>query len=119
MPIEWHRHSTVLGIFVPIDDKSNPCDSVDTIRCGARTPKRNFMQNKNPDTWVVYVMTIQKAEDDGLRRSVCTQREWDAMEVARPGLHQLIQTGLANESEAELLARGVSGDPKPRASKPR
>jgi hypothetical protein len=46
--------------------------------------------------------------------AVCEQREWDAMERARPGCHTLIKSGIASEAAAERLARGTSGDPKPR-----
>jgi hypothetical protein len=46
--------------------------------------------------------------------AVCEQAEWDAMELSRPGYHQLIQSGIANEGEAERLARsGQSGPPIP------
>jgi len=50
-------------------------------------------------------------------KAVCEQTEWDSMEQAKPGQYQLIQEGIASETEAELLARGVSGDPKPRTSR--
>jgi len=53
-------------------------------------------------TWVVYMMTAQKTH---LLAAVCEQREWDAMELARPGYHQLIRSGIATETEAEALAR--------------
>ncbi len=65
-------------------------------------------------TWVVYLMTVGK---HGGMRAVCEQTEWNAMELARPGYHQLIQGGFTSEVEAELLARGDSGTSKPRASK--
>ena len=65
-------------------------------------------------TWVVYLMTVKK--HDGMK-AVCEQTEWDAMELARPGYHQLIQAGFTSEAEAELLARGQSGASKPRAAK--
>jgi hypothetical protein len=39
---------------------------------------------------------------------------WDAMELAEPGYHTLIRSGVTNEAEAERLARGTSGDTKPR-----
>ena len=35
---------------------------------------------------------------------------WDAMEASQPGYHTLIRSGIANEAEAEKLARGTSGD---------
>jgi hypothetical protein len=41
--------------------------------------------------------------------AVCTQREWDAMERARPGYHALIRAAVANEGEAERLARESPG----------
>src|SRR4051794_1106703 len=77
---------------------------------------RNLTMSDHVETWVVYLMTGKKTE--GIK-AVCEKAEWDAMEKAQPGLHHLIQGGIANEAEAELLARGVSGDPKPRNSKPR
>lgn len=59
--------------------------------------------------WVVYKMNLHKHPE--ARNAVCEQEEWDAMEAARPGYHTLIQAGIANEGEAERLARGTSGDP--------
>ncbi len=56
--------------------------------------------------WVVYRMTIRN-KPFGLA-AVCEQREWDAMENAQPGHHTLIQAGIANEGEAERLARSSS-----------
>jgi hypothetical protein len=50
-------------------------------------------------------------------KAVCEKTEWDAMEKANPSQHHLIREGIATETEAELLARGVSGDSKPRTSK--
>jgi len=63
-------------------------------------------------SWVVYVNTGSR-QADGLR-VVCEQGEWDQMELARPGHHTLVRSGIVNEGEAERLARGTSGDPKPR-----
>ena len=63
-------------------------------------------------SWVVYLMTLHNL---GGMKAVCEQREWDEMERVRPGYHTLIRSGIANEAEAEKLARGTSGDPiKPR-----
>ncbi len=67
--------------------------------------------------WVVYLMTIHRQAAP--LHAVCSQEEWEAMERARPGHHQLVQAGIASEREAELLARGTSGDPVTRARKPR
>jgi hypothetical protein len=47
---------------------------------------------------------------------VCEQREWDAMELARPGYHLLVREGIKTEQEAEKLARGTAGDPPVRRS---
>ena len=58
---------------------------------------------KETVTWAVYLMTIHKRADRFL--AVCEQREWDAMELARPGYHHLIRGGIATEVEAETLAR--------------
>lgn len=64
--------------------------------------------------WVVYKMSLHKHPE--AMNAVCLQEEWDAMEAARPGYHTLIQAGIANEGEAERLARGTSGDPRSRAA---
>jgi len=48
-------------------------------------------------------------------RAVCEQAEWDAMELANPGVNTLIQGGITNEGEAERLARGASGAAKTRS----
>ncbi len=69
--------------------------------------------SETAETWVVYLMTGKKT--NGLK-AVCEQVEWDAMEATSPGLHRLIQGGIASESEAEILARGASGDTKRRTS---
>ena len=61
------------------------------------------MMSEKIVTWVVYLMTVKKTE--GIK-AVCEQSEWDAMELARPGHHHLIQAGIASEVEAETLARG-------------
>jgi hypothetical protein len=51
--------------------------------------------------------------------AICEQSEWDAMELNRPGYHKLLHAGIASETEAELIARGTSGDRAPRVTKPR
>ena len=60
--------------------------------------------------WVVYRMGARE-RTAGLR-AVCNQREWDEMEHYRPGYHTLVRDHITNEAEAELLARGTSGDGK-------
>jgi len=58
--------------------------------------------------WVVYRMTNPKQTSTG--NVVCEQSEWEAMELARPGYHILLHTGIKTEQEAEKLARGTAGD---------
>ena len=58
--------------------------------------------------WVVY--EIGAAEKDQGMNVVCDQDEWDAIELAQPGKHKIIRTGITNEGEAERLARCTSGD---------
>lgn len=58
--------------------------------------------------WVVYLMTMHKGAAP--MRAVCEQAEWNAMELVRPGYHQLIRGNIGSEREAELLARGTSGN---------
>jgi hypothetical protein len=60
--------------------------------------------------WVVYRMTLRPGEFGG--NVVCEQREWDVIEVARPGFHLLVRAGIGTEQEAEKLARGTAGDIK-------
>jgi hypothetical protein len=62
--------------------------------------------------WVVYRVSVQE-KTAGLS-AVCEQREWDEMEQNRPGYHTLVRGHITNECEAELLARGTTGDAKVR-----
>ena len=63
-------------------------------------------------SWVAYKVTLH-GKPVGVN-AVCEQAEWDAMELSRTGYHQLIQSGIANEGEAERLARsGQSSAPRP------
>jgi len=57
-------------------------------------------------TWVVYKMTLYRQAI--ARHAVCEQREWEALELARPGYHTLVQAGIESEAEAERLARGLA-----------
>lgn len=65
--------------------------------------------SRRAEWWVVYQMAGKGSTSGGT--AVCTQDEWDAMEIARPGHHTLVRERIANEAEAERLARGTSGDP--------
>jgi hypothetical protein len=86
----------------------------DTMERAFKHKRKEQMMPETTETWVVYLMTGKKT--NGMK-AVCEKTEWDAMEKAKPGQHQLIQGGIASETEAELLARGVSGDSKPRKSR--
>lgn len=63
-------------------------------------------------SWVVYLMTFRG--DHPPMKAVCMQSEWEAMERSHPGYHTLVQCGITDETEAEKLARGTSGNPPPR-----
>ena len=65
-------------------------------------------QNEKSLLWVVYRMTT-RGKPSGVN-AVCQQSEWEAMELARPGYHTLVQAGITNEGEAERLARSGSVD---------
>ena len=71
------------------------------------------MAKEQAESWVVYLMTLHKQEG---MKAICEQSEWEEMERLRPGYHTLIQSGIANEGEAERLARGTAGDQKGRRS---
>jgi hypothetical protein len=70
------------------------------------------MRHATVGPWVVYQMPV-KGVPAGIR-GICEQSEWAAMELARPGVNTLIQAGIANEGEAEQLARGSSGEARTR-----
>jgi len=72
-----------------------------------------MMKAKGPTAWVVYQMGLN-GNGSG-RNAVCTQCEWDAMELARPGRHVLIRGQIGNEGEAERLARDLQTPPAPPA----
>ena len=62
-------------------------------------------------TWVVYQII---APDGSLGpRAVCSQTEWLRIESGASGTVSLIRSEIASEADAERLARGTSGDPKP------
>ncbi len=54
-------------------------------------------------SWVVYRMSLQKAPLGGI--VVCEQKEWDEMQQGQSCTHTLIQEGIADEADAERLAR--------------
>lgn len=71
-----------------------------------------MMKTAETESWVVYLITVH-GKPSGMN-AVCEQSEWDAMQRSQPGYHTLVRSGIASESEAEKLARGTSGDVKPR-----
>jgi len=63
------------------------------------------------EAWVVYKMSLNgKAPGPN---AVCEQGEWEAMELAEPGRHALIRSGITNEAEAERVAREADGGTAP------
>jgi hypothetical protein len=62
-------------------------------------------------SWVVYKMTLHGKVPGA--NAVCEQGEWEAMELAQPGYHTLIRSGITNEGEAERLARDAPGGTTP------
>ena len=60
--------------------------------------------------WVVYQCTTKVAKKTFVSNAVCEQPEWDAMELAGPGVNTLVRGRIGSEEEAEKLARGTSGD---------
>jgi hypothetical protein len=71
------------------------------------------MRNLEGSTsWVVYQMMIPGNPTGG--KAVCGQKEWEQLQLAKPGVHTLIQAGLPNEAEAERYARHGPIDPNKR-----
>jgi len=67
------------------------------------------MRKTEESVWfVVYRMTIHGKPTQ--MNAVCEQNEWDAMESKRPGYHTLVLAGIANEGEAERVARSTPHD---------
>jgi hypothetical protein len=65
--------------------------------------------------WVVY-QTTPHGQAVPLN-AVCEQGEWDEMGTGQSGERTLVLGGITNEAEAERMARGTSGDPKPRLTR--
>jgi hypothetical protein len=62
-------------------------------------------------SWVVYRLTLRGKTTR--MSAVCGQEEWEAMELAQPGHHTLVRSGIRNEGEAERLARSSSTEGQP------
>jgi hypothetical protein len=69
------------------------------------------MRDVPTELWVVYQWPM-KGSAVGTR-AVCEQREWQAMDRAKPGYFTLIRDGIKNEGEAEQLSRGNSDACRP------
>jgi hypothetical protein len=70
------------------------------------TRETTLKKRKLIEAWVVYKMHLA---GEGGPNAVCEQAEWDAMEAGNPGRHKLLRSGIANEAEAERLARELPG----------
>ncbi len=64
-------------------------------------------------SWAVYQASVQGQPGPNV---VCTQAEWEALLREQPGSCRLIRDGIANEGEAERLARGASGEARKRVT---
>ncbi len=93
------------------------------IQVGCPTPSseavsKGELMRASPkvEKWVVYETT---AGPNTGRKSVCTTGEWNCIESSKSNENRIIMDGIPNENDAEKLARGTSGDQKPRQTKPR
>lgn len=68
-------------------------------------------------SWAVY--HIAAKGKDSARNALCDQGDWEAIERVGAGSCTLIRANITNEGEAERLARGTSGDTKPRVGGPK
>lgn len=73
------------------------------------------MRNARASAWVVYSFSMNGSPD--VMRAVCEEAEWEAIDRSKPGFYTLVQAGIANEGEAERLARGTAGEVRPRVTK--
>jgi hypothetical protein len=65
------------------------------------------MGTEQDTSWVVYKMTLHGRKFG--QNAVCSQSDWEAIELDRPGYHTLIRAGITNEQDAERLARADRG----------
>lgn len=68
------------------------------------------------EKWVVYETV--SGQNVGIM-SVCTASEWTKIETTQPGMHRIVRDDITDETEAEKLGRGTSGDLKDRKKAPR
>jgi hypothetical protein len=64
---------------------------------------------ENVGPWVVYRVPAHGRH--GGMSALCSQVEWAAMERATPGHYVLVRAWIANEGEAERLARATPAEP--------
>ena len=69
-------------------------------------------ESRKVQKWVVYETLA--GPKIGMR-SVCTTEDWKVVEARDPMLHRIIREDITDETEAEKLARGTSGDLKSKA----
>jgi hypothetical protein len=67
-------------------------------------------------SWAVYRIAAQGKEP--ATNAMCDQGDWAEIERLSAGRCVLIRSHVTNEGEAERLARGTSGDAKPRVRHP-
>ena len=72
--------------------------------------------SKEAPKWVVYETMLGP---NAGRKCVCTAGDWSVLTASKPGENRLIMEGIANENDADKMARGTSGDKPPRVQKPR
>lgn len=65
--------------------------------------------------WAVYRIAAKGNEPE--TQAVCDQREWAEIQKSGAGRYTLVRGHITNEGEAERLARGTSGDTKPKPPK--
>ncbi len=74
------------------------------------------MRAEEPTAWVVYtIKAVGKMPDIN---AICTQGEWSALDLSRPGKLTLVRENIDNEGEAERLARTLSPPPPPKPPRP-
>jgi hypothetical protein len=71
-------------------------------------------RTRRAEAWVVY-RAVVKGSPAGVN-AVCSQAEWEAMAKAASGTYTLLRDRIPDESTAERLARGTSGDTIPRGT---
>ncbi len=64
------------------------------------------MNPKQRSTWVIY--EAQPLGEPKPGKAVCTQAEWEHMQLRQPGPCRLIQAGILSEAEAEKMIRAQS-----------